>query len=117
MRRKKKRPGTRRQTLTIVAQNPQTERLCAMLERVDRTLRRAEAQPLLLTPDEVAKCLRVSRRKVYRLIQLQVLQAIIVGTVMRVHPDDLDDFYRRQRYLGRDPQEAGGSEIPGAAKA
>jgi excisionase family DNA binding protein len=108
MRRRKSQRGTRRHELANSAQLLHVEHLCALFERLDRQLRQAEKVPALLTLDEVAKLLRVSRRTVYRIVAAGLLQTVQVGVVMRVHPDNMDDFFRRQRRLPDAPAEAPG---------
>jgi excisionase family DNA binding protein len=51
----------------------------------------------LLTVNEVADLLRVSRMTVYRLIKEGQLAAIRVGRNYRLREDDVDE-YLRQRY-------------------
>jgi excisionase family DNA binding protein len=51
----------------------------------------------LLTVNEVADLLRVSRMTVYRLIKEGQLAAIRVGRSYRLREDDVDE-YLRQRY-------------------
>ena len=44
---------------------------------------------ILLTPDEAARAIGVSRSKLYRLIKAGLLEAVIVGKVIRVPVDSL----------------------------
>ena len=54
-------------------------------------------QARLLTVNEVADLLRVSRMTVYRLIKEGSLKALRVGRNYRLREDDVDE-YLRQRY-------------------
>jgi excisionase family DNA binding protein len=51
----------------------------------------------LLTLDDVAEHLQVSRRTVERLIAAGELAATRIGAATRVHPDDLRAFVERLR--------------------
>lgn len=53
------------------------------------------SQPLL-TPDEVASLLQISRKSVYRLAA-QTLPAIRIGGLLRFRPADLVAYIERQR--------------------
>jgi len=57
------------------------------------------SQPVdwLLTPDEVAKRLSVSRSMVYKLIRTRVLPVVYVGRLPRVGETELATFIGRQR--------------------
>jgi excisionase family DNA binding protein len=49
----------------------------------------------LLTADEIAEILHISRAKVYRLIQDGHLSAVKIHRLVRVIPADLRDFAKR----------------------
>jgi excisionase family DNA binding protein len=49
----------------------------------------------LLTAEEIAKILRISRAKVYRLISQRMIAAVHIGRAVRVIPADLRDYARR----------------------
>jgi excisionase family DNA binding protein len=49
----------------------------------------------LLTADEIAKILHISRAKVYRLIQRGQIPVIRIHRLVRVIPADLRDFAKR----------------------
>jgi len=51
----------------------------------------------LMTADEIAKILHISRAKVYRLIQRGYIPAIRIHRLVRVIPADLRDFAKRYR--------------------
>lgn len=48
----------------------------------------------LMTPDEVAKILRVTKTKVYRLVRSGDLQCYRVGNRMRFDEDQVQDYLR-----------------------
>ena len=49
----------------------------------------------LLTADEIAKMLKISKAKVYRLISQRMIPAVHIGRAVRVIPADLRDYARR----------------------
>ncbi len=49
----------------------------------------------ILTVGDAAKLLRLSRAKVYRLIQQKELRAMVIDRSVRVRREDLDDFMRQ----------------------
>jgi excisionase family DNA binding protein len=55
----------------------------------------------LLTVDEVAELMRVSRMTVYRLIRKGQLQAVRVGRNYRVRSQDLNAYLEAQAVNGR----------------
>jgi excisionase family DNA binding protein len=55
----------------------------------------------LLTAEEVAAVLNVSKRKAYDLAASGDLTAVRMGACVRVHPDDLAEYIERQRELSR----------------
>jgi excisionase family DNA binding protein len=61
-------------------------------EGMGRTMERAsrELQPLVFTPEEVAKLLCVSRYTVYRLIEQGNLPTVRIGRLRRVRKVDLE---------------------------
>ena len=65
-----------------------------------RRMSRAADQTRLLTVDEVASTLRLSRQSIYRLIEAQVIPAHRVGSglgSLRVDADELGDYLERRR--------------------
>lgn len=59
----------------------------------------------LLNVDEAADRLRISRRSCYSLIHDGRLPATRVGGLLRVEPDEIDRFIRRNRVAVRQRQE------------
>jgi excisionase family DNA binding protein len=57
---------------------------------------KAEKQNAILTADEVAKVLRISKSKVYRMMQLGEIPSLKFGRTSRVRLEDLQDFIRNQ---------------------
>lgn len=57
---------------------------------------KAEKQYTILTADEVAKVLRISKSKVYRMMQLGEISSVKFGRTSRVRLEDLQDFIRNQ---------------------
>jgi excisionase family DNA binding protein len=63
--------------------------------------------PILLDASEVARRLRVSRPYIYRLVELNLLQAVAWAVpgkakarlVIRFHPDDVAAFIARHRRI------------------
>ena len=51
--------------------------------------------PDIMTVGDAAKLLRLSRAKVYRLIQRKELRAILIDRSVRVRREDLDSFVRQ----------------------
>lgn len=51
-----------------------------------------EIPPLLFTPEEAAKCLRVGRHRVYDLIRQGELRSVKVGNSRRISARALADF-------------------------
>ncbi len=51
--------------------------------------------PEIMTVGDAAKLLRLSRAKVYRLIQRKELRAIVIDRSVRVRREDLDSFMQR----------------------
>ena len=49
-------------------------------------------EQLLLTPDEAAKTLRISRTKLYELKSQNRLKFVKIGHALRFRPKDLEDF-------------------------
>jgi putative molybdopterin biosynthesis protein len=47
---------------------------------------------VLLTPDEVARRLAVSRSLIYQLVKKGKLRAVHIGRLPRIRPADLDAF-------------------------
>jgi ribonuclease D len=66
MRRKRNRGGRESASLANSLRTPEVSHLCALYERLERMLRRAEKLPTLLTMKEAAEHLHVSERKAYR---------------------------------------------------
>ncbi|MCL4423100.1 MAG: helix-turn-helix domain-containing protein [Actinobacteria bacterium] len=54
----------------------------------DRTWR----QPLLLTPEEAAEILRISRAHLYELILSGLIRSIKIGRCRRIPPSALEEF-------------------------
>ena len=50
---------------------------------------------LILTEGEVAKILRISKSKVYRMIQVGEIPSVKFGRTSRVRHQDLDDFIQK----------------------
>ncbi len=59
-------------------------------------------QPLLLTIPDVAIQLGVCRGTIYNLIYRQGLPSVMLGSVRRVHPDSLHEFFCFVVWLGQD---------------
>jgi excisionase family DNA binding protein len=55
---------------------------------------KAEKQNAILTADEVAKILRISKSKVYRMMQVGELSSVKFGRTSRVRLEDLQNFIR-----------------------
>ncbi len=55
-----------------------------------------DAQPRFLTPADVAKTLRVNVAKVYQLVEARELKSTRVGHLIRITPEALEDYIRRQ---------------------
>jgi excisionase family DNA binding protein len=53
--------------------------------------------PTLLTVQQVASSLDVSKMTVYRLIEHKELVALRVGSVIRIHPGDFAAYMRNAR--------------------
>jgi excisionase family DNA binding protein len=53
---------------------------------------RHTAEPILLTVEEVADSLRLSRRTVESLISSKQLRSVTIGRSRRIHRDDLETF-------------------------
>ncbi|MFN8624112.1 MAG: helix-turn-helix domain-containing protein [Chloroflexota bacterium] len=50
----------------------------------------AQAYPeQLLTPDEVAKALKVSRSQIYKMMSAKSIKTVKVGSLRRIRPADL----------------------------
>ena len=49
-------------------------------------------EQLLLTPDEAAKTLRISRTKLYELKSQNRLKFVKIGHTLRFRPQDLEEF-------------------------
>lgn len=54
----------------------------------------------LLTPGEAADLLAVKKGRVYAMLRRGELPAVHIGRLVRVHPDDLDDWVAHQRKSG-----------------
>ena len=54
----------------------------------------SEIQDPILTPEEVAQILKISKSKVYRMMQLGEIPSIRFGRTARVSREDLDNFIR-----------------------
>jgi excisionase family DNA binding protein len=63
---------------------------------------RRETEGQLLTPEEVAERLRVSRPTVYAWLKMGRLQGLRAGKVWRIRPADLEAFLQPERE-GADP--------------
>jgi excisionase family DNA binding protein len=67
-----------------------------MADVVEPTVTKGEGQPVLedhlLTPEEVAEHLRVSRPTVYAWLKMGRLQGLRAGKVWRIRPSDLNAF-------------------------
>jgi excisionase family DNA binding protein len=50
--------------------------------------------PQIMTADEVAEVLRISRAFAYQLMRTQQIRSIKMGRSIRVVKDDLDDFIK-----------------------
>ena len=62
------------------------------VERHDRA-----RYPSLLTLDEVAALLRVSKTSIYRLVERRQLPFCRVGRSLRFTPEDIDEYLRARR--------------------
>ena len=74
--------------------------LAAMQARAQLRLmseNRSETESGLLTVPEVAKRLKVSEYKVYELIRQGKIKKTPIGDSVRVTPDDLAEYLKRQR--------------------
>lgn len=69
-------------------------------------LRTANPWPLLLTPEEAAKALRIGRTRLYALLADGTLPSIQIGHSRRVAMKDLEDFVRRLQDSVRSPESA-----------
>ena len=54
-------------------------------------------EPVYLTPEDVAKQLKFSRTKVWRLIRTKQLPAMKIGKEYRVTQEDVWEFMRKHR--------------------
>jgi len=54
----------------------------------------------LLSPDQVAERLAVSRSMVYKLLRMRELPAVYVGRLPRIDPADLAEYIERLRSQG-----------------
>jgi excisionase family DNA binding protein len=54
----------------------------------------------LMTVDEAARFLSVSRRQLYYLLEREGLPAVRVGTRLRFSPSELEDYLERHREAG-----------------
>ena len=61
-----------------------------------RTKRQSTAKQLLLTVPDVAVQLAVCRATVYNLIYRKKLPTVMIGSVIRVHPDSLQEWLKQQ---------------------
>jgi excisionase family DNA binding protein len=52
-------------------------------------------EPLLLTPEEVAECLRLNRSTVYDLMRMRLLPSVKIGRSRRILADDVREYVRR----------------------
>lgn len=59
-----------------------------------------EVQARLLTVDQAAKALSVSRATVWRLVAAGRLEAVHIGRSVRIPAEALDDFVARLRRAG-----------------
>ena len=57
----------------------------------------------VLTAEEVALELRVSRRLVYAMVRRGELQGVKVGRLVRIPSVALEDYLHVERLLGREP--------------
>jgi excisionase family DNA binding protein len=51
--------------------------------------------PLLLTPEEAAECLRVHRSTVYDLMRMKALRSVKIGRARRIPADALREYVHR----------------------
>ena len=78
---------------------------CRLTNYSEKTMSSTANTPALLDASEVAKRLRVSRPYIYRLVELNLLQAVAWAVpgqvkarkVIRFHPDDVAAFIARHR--------------------
>ena len=61
-----------------------------------RTKRQSTAKQLLLTVPDVATQLAVCRATVYNLIYRKKLPTMMIGSVIRIHPDSLQEWLKQQ---------------------
>lgn len=54
--------------------------------------------PLLLTVDQTARCLSISRAMVYRLIQHSSLKVVRLGRATRISVSSLEQWIREQEH-------------------
>ena len=57
----------------------------------------ASGQAELLTVEEAAKCLRIGRTSMYRLISIGAVETVAVGRLRRVPPECLAEYIARLR--------------------
>ena len=74
--------------------------LSGKIQAVPTGLNQIQAAPttspsLILTAGEVAKILRISKAKVYRMMQLGEIPSVRFGRISRVRHQDLDDFIQK----------------------
>jgi excisionase family DNA binding protein len=59
--------------------------------------REERRHPELLDYDTAAPVLRCSPRMVRKLVETRQLASVKVGSLVRIHPDDIDDYISRKR--------------------
>ena len=60
----------------------------------------ATAAPILLTMEEAARCLQVSRSSLYEQVRRRRLRIVKIGHLTRVRPAELERYTREQEVDG-----------------
>ena len=66
----------------------------------------ATPQPILLTPEEAAKALRIGRTRLYALLADGTIRSVRIGHSRRISIGALEDFVRRLHGSTRDAEQA-----------
>jgi excisionase family DNA binding protein len=77
--------------------------LMSQAQKAPTTLPEAIAppdMPPIMTVGDAAKLLRLSRAKVYQLIQRKEMRSVMIDRSVRVWREDLDDFVKQHRGSG-----------------
>jgi excisionase family DNA binding protein len=79
-----------------------TDGLCTLMMRdrgaiPDDPKRARKSEPRLLTPDDCAKTLAVSRSMIYALLKRGDIRAVYIGRLPRVEPAELERYIEGSR--------------------